>query len=173
MNYVHSCNLLALNWKAEQRATLVYLIRDGSVLLIEKLTGHGAGKVNAPGGKVENGETPIECAAREVNEEVGLQIATPKPVGNLRFYDTESKFSLEGFVFIAESFSGELTSTTEAIPFWCCIDEIPYHRMWEDDQFWLPYVLRRENVLGDFLFADDQLLEWTIDRDGKTPHTTV
>ena len=34
----------------------------------------GAGKVNAPGGHIEVGETPEECAIREAFEEVGIAV---------------------------------------------------------------------------------------------------
>ena len=43
-------------WVPEIRATLMF-IRDGSeVLLIRKLRGIGAGKINGPGGKIDPGE---------------------------------------------------------------------------------------------------------------------
>jgi len=41
------------------------------------------GKWNGLGGKFENGETPEECAIREVLEESGLSIQNPKFCGLL------------------------------------------------------------------------------------------
>ena len=34
-------------------------------MLIRKKRGHGAGKINGPGGKLHPGETPVVCAVRE------------------------------------------------------------------------------------------------------------
>jgi 8-oxo-dGTP diphosphatase len=41
------------SWQAKDPATLVFVIREGRILLIDKKTGLGKGKVNGPGGKVE------------------------------------------------------------------------------------------------------------------------
>ena len=46
--------------------TLVFLRREGEVLLGMKKRGFGEGKWNGFGGKVEAGETIVEAAAREV-----------------------------------------------------------------------------------------------------------
>ena len=46
------------NWQASDPATLVFVIEDGKILLIDKKTGLGKGKINGPGGKVEKGEAP-------------------------------------------------------------------------------------------------------------------
>ena len=41
------------NWIPRERANLCFIVKDGSVLLIRKKRGLGAGKVNGPGGKIE------------------------------------------------------------------------------------------------------------------------
>ena len=67
------------------RATLLFLIdrSTDSVLLIRKKRGIGAGKINAPGGKIDPGETPAECAVRETREEVGLDLSDARLLGRL------------------------------------------------------------------------------------------
>ena len=56
--------------------TLVFLRREGEVLLGMKKRGFGEGKWNGFGGKVEAGETIVEAAAREVKEECGYVVKT-------------------------------------------------------------------------------------------------
>ena len=56
--------------------TLVFLRREGEVLLGMKKRGFGEGKWNGFGGKVEAGETIVEAAAREVREECGYVVKT-------------------------------------------------------------------------------------------------
>ena len=53
----------------------VCVIKDGKVLLGKRINAHGQGTWAFPGGHLEFGETAAECAAREVDEETGLQIA--------------------------------------------------------------------------------------------------
>ncbi len=52
-------------WIPKERATLLFVVRDGQILLIHKKRGLGAGKINGPGGRLDPGETPEICAVRE------------------------------------------------------------------------------------------------------------
>ncbi|MEM7079401.1 MAG: 8-oxo-dGTP diphosphatase [Pseudomonadota bacterium] len=148
-------------WRPEYVGTLTFIVRDDEVLLIEKKTGHGAGKINAPGGKLEPGETPAACAVREVQEEVGLTPLLEPCAIELRFVEQDGPQWL-GFAFVARDFTGTLTETREALPFWCSLDTIPYPRMWPDDAIWLPRVLAHTSpskpLVANFLFARGRLL---------------
>ena len=52
----------------------VFVIKDRKILLGKRKTKHGEGEWASPGGHLEHGETPEECAKREVFEETGLTI---------------------------------------------------------------------------------------------------
>ncbi|NJN50738.1 MAG: 8-oxo-dGTP diphosphatase [Gammaproteobacteria bacterium] len=144
------------NWCPAEVATLTFVRRNDDVLLIHKLRGHGAGKVNAPGGKVDAGESPRIAAARETREEVGIMTADLSCRAELRFQDVDGT-SMRGYVFVTRNFTGTPTATAEADPFWCAIAEIPYASMWADDVLWLPRVLSGECVVAEFLMRDDQV----------------
>ena len=85
----------------------VVITRGGQVLLIQRRGAHGAGTWAVPGGHLDYGETPEQCAAREALEEVGLRVE------KLRFFAlTNDVFEAESKHYItiwmlAESFSGE------------------------------------------------------------------
>lgn len=156
--------ILPVGWRPERFATLIYLIRDDEVLLIEKLRGHGAGKVNAPGGHIEVGETPEECAIREAFEEVGITVLNAELRATLKFHDTENGFNMLGYALTSTTFTGQPKSTPEAIPFWSKIGEIPFDRMWEDDRHWVPRILGGERLDCEFVFANDVLQSLNIER---------
>lgn len=157
-------------WEPREKAVVCYIRRGDELLLIHKKTGLGQGKINAPGGRIESWETARDAAVRETEEEVGLTPHEPRIVGELNFLFKDG-YSLRGTIFYTESFEGEPVETEEADPFWCRIDEIPYDKMWEDDQYWLPRMLEGENFTGRFIFDDDKMLSHQIDfttREGKT-----
>jgi len=160
-------------------ATLCFPLRgtdDGGpaeVLLIEKRRGLGEGWYNGPGGKLEAGETPRECAARETREEVGLEVdpAALEAAGELTFR-LDGDVHTVCHVYRTDRFEGEPVTTPEARPEWVSVDEVPYDQMWEDDRLWLPGVLAGRTVVGEFAFeggppldeADfvDHDLEWDV-----------
>ena len=57
-------------WQPEEVATLMFVMTDNQVLLIRKKRGLGAGNINGPGGRIEPGESPMQCAVRETEEEL-------------------------------------------------------------------------------------------------------
>ena len=56
----------------------IVINREDKILLLKRKNVHGDGTWSTPGGSLEFGETPEQCALREVKEEVGLEIADVK-----------------------------------------------------------------------------------------------
>ncbi len=151
-------------WVPEIRATLMF-IRDGSeVLLIRKLRGIGAGKINGPGGKIDPGETPLESAIRETQEELHVTPLNPRKMGELSFAMTDLP-DIFVHVFVASAHEGTPQETEEAIPMWTHQFKIPYQLMWEDDQHWLPRMMEGESFRGKFLFEGERIQWMKIDWD--------
>ena len=149
-------------WEPVDRATLLFVIRDGQVLLIRKKRGLGAGKVNGPGGRRDPGETPLECAVREVQEELCVTPTGIEPRGELRFQFIDG-YSIHVHVFSASDCDGEPEETEEAIPLWTDLDRIPYDEMWADDRLWLPLMLKGTAFTGRFIFDGDTMLDHEIE----------
>lgn len=146
-------------WKPHDVATLLFVVRRGHILLIRKLRGLGAGKINAPGGRLEPGEMPYDAAIRETMEEVGVKPIAPRPRGELRFQFVDG-YALHCHVFSADDCEGEAHSTDEAIPQWTPLSEIPYGEMWADDALWLPLMLAgRAPFNGRFVFDAEKMLD--------------
>ncbi len=149
-------------WEPKETAVITYIFKDDKVLLINKKTGLGAGKVNAPGGRVEPSEMPAEAAVREVQEETGLTPLNVKEVGQLSFIFKDG-YSLKGIVFFADDCTGDMAETDEADPFWQSVDQIPYDKMWEDDELWLPLAISGKYVKGHFIFDGDKMISQEIE----------
>ncbi len=150
------------NWQPHQLANLCFIVKDGRVLLIRKKRGLGAGKINAPGGKLEPGEGALDAAVRETQEEIGVTPLMLEDRGVVRFQFTDG-YSLHCAVFVARDFSGQPIETDEATPMWFDVDKVPFHEMWEDDQHWLPHVLAGGSFQGWFEFDGERMLSKRVE----------
>ena len=151
------------SWKPDERGVIVYITdrKLRKVLLIMKKKGLGKGKVNAPGGRLEPGESFLEAAIRECREEVSLTPLAPEKRLELHFQFT-SGYALYGEAFFTGSWEGEERPSDEADPFWCDLDALPWDNMWEDDPIWLPQALAGKKLKGYFVFDDDKMLSKKI-----------
>ncbi len=154
------------NWQAEIPATLVFVVRDGKILLIDKKTGIGKGKVNGPGGKIEKGESPEACAIRECHEELGITVSNLQYCGQHRFQFVDG-MTIHVWVYRTADFSGVPAESIEANPLWVSLAAIPYEQMWEDDALWIPMMLRNENFQGRWIFDGDKLLDYELLQESK------
>jgi 8-oxo-dGTP diphosphatase len=149
-------------WVPKERGTLCFIVRHGQILLIRKKRGLGAGKINGPGGRIDPGETALQGAIRETQEEIGITPKDPFFAGEMSFVFLDG-YSLHCSVYGAADYEGELKETDEATPIWYDIHKIPYHEMWSDDAYWMPLFLDRKPFAGYFIFDQDRMVDHRID----------
>lgn len=150
------------SWTADDLATLCFVFEGDQVLLIRKKRGLGAGKVNAPGGRVDPGETPLACAIREVQEELHVTPEQLRHCGEHRFQFVDG-YSLHVHVYAAVAHTGTATETEEAIPLWTAVNAIPYAEMWADDVLWIPHMLAERRFDGRWIFDGDDIVDHVLD----------
>jgi len=71
--------------------------RDEPTVLLTQRTAHlsdHAGQIAFPGGKIEQGETPLVASLREAHEEIGLDAGLVEPLGYLDLYMTTRGFRI-------------------------------------------------------------------------------
>lgn len=125
-----------------RNTTLCYLERDEKLLMLfrnKKAVDENHGKWIGVGGKFEEGETPEECAVREVYEETGLKVGSLRLRGIITFV-MQPLTTEYMFLYTCDDFSGELSDPDgcpEGILRWVekeKLDELP---MWEGDRIFL------------------------------------
>lgn len=142
--------------KTMQKATVIFLVRDGTVLLAVKKKKVGKGRLNGFGGKPDEGETLRACAVRELFEESGEGIVVEEkdliPRARIRFFNKERKKELPNMdvtFYLAKKFKGRGKPTDEmGRPERFAFDRIPFKQMMPADKFFVPRILRGECLTG-------------------------
>ena len=92
-------------------AVLVPIVEreDGPTILLTKRAAHladHAGQISFPGGRLEPGETPIEAALREAEEEIGLPRSFVEVAGYIDAHETVTGFHITPIVaFVRPGFT--------------------------------------------------------------------
>ena len=119
--------------------TLCYLTVEGKTLMLyrnKKPSDPNAGKYIGLGGHLEDGETPLDCAMREVREESGLILQNPAYRGIVDFLS--DRWGNERMhLFTAEAFTGEIIPCNEGELCWLTREEFDALPQWEGDREFL------------------------------------
>ena len=117
-------------------SSLCYLYRGDEVLMMHrtrKKNDMNHDKWIAIGGRFEAGESPEDCAMREVREETGLTMLSPQYRGVVTFindlYETERMH-----LFTTDRFEGELTDCDEGELVWISREQLNTLPQWEGDR---------------------------------------
>ncbi|MBE5911733.1 NUDIX hydrolase [Pseudobutyrivibrio sp.] len=147
--------------------TLCYLIKDNKYLMLHRTKKEhdiNAGKYIGVGGHVEEGESPVDCIKREVQEETGLSLNSLKCRGYITFVmgdETE-----HAFLYTSDDFVGELADEcNEGELVWVDIDKVEALNLWEGDRVFLRLLNERQEFFSVKLVydSDDNLLESIVE----------
>ena len=138
-------------------ASLV-LIRQGTkVLLGEKHAKAeiGGKTLNAPGGKCDGDESPIQSAIRETFEEVGIKLFPEclEKIAVITFYAAGVP-DFEVHTYLTSKFEGEPVATKEMVPAWFEVTNLPLERMLESDRSWFPKALPGEKFRASVYYRE-------------------
>lgn len=134
--------------------TVLCLIHQGERLLLQNRRKKDWDGWTLPGGHIEKGESIVDAVVREMQEETGLTIHSPKLCGIKQFPIENGRYLV--FLFRTESFSGEVRSSDEGEMRWISRSE-----------------LSDFNTVNDFdellrVMLDDRLTEFLYVVDGET-----
>ncbi len=125
--------------------TLCYIVRDGKFLMlhrIKKKVDVNKDKWVGIGGKFLPGETPEECARREILEETGLSVGAMDYRGTVDFRCPgwpEERMHL----FWIEEFSGTLKDCNEGVLEWIDQDQMDALPQWEGDRIFFRLLMEK------------------------------
>ena len=102
--------------------TVLCLIQDGNRVLLQNRIKEDWKGYTFPGGHVEAGESFVDAVIREMKEETGLTVISPKMVGIKQFPIKGGRYIV--LLFKAEEFTGEVVSSDEGEMEWIDCDRL-------------------------------------------------
>ena len=122
-----------------RNTSLVHLEQDGCYLMLHRIrkdNDENRDKWVGIGGKFEPGESPEDCALREVREETGLTMHSWSYRGIVTF--VSDKWGTEYMhLFHSTDFSGELRDCDEGVLEWVDKKRLLTLPIWEGDRIFL------------------------------------
>lgn len=146
-------------------ATLCYVRRLDQTLMIhriKKANDMHQGKWNGLGGKLEPGETPEECAIREIQEEAGLRVKSLVLKGMITFPGFANDEDWYTFLFVVDEFEGELIESPEGYLEWIPNDRLLDLNLWEGDRIFLKWLDRPGFFSAKFEYQDGKLIRHEV-----------
>ncbi|MBV7332694.1 8-oxo-dGTP diphosphatase [Chloroflexi bacterium TSY] len=146
-------------------ATLCYIQHNNKTLMLHRIKKENdmhEGKWNGLGGKLEAGETPEECAIREIQEESGLTISNPLVRGFLTFPAFDGLDDWYVFVITASEFTGQLIDSTEGELAWIDDDKLLDLNLWPGDRIFIPWLKQDRFFSGKFVYREGQLIDHQV-----------
>ena len=111
----------------EVEMTNMCMIQDGNgKVLVQDKKGSWHGWT-FPGGHVEQGEYVTPSVVREIREETGLTVHKPRLCGIKEFHTLRDGKRYVVFLYVADTFTGELQASGEGDIFWYPLKELMDH----------------------------------------------
>ena len=148
-------------------ATLCYVMdkKTNKTLMIhrvKKKNDYHEGKWNGLGGKFDRGESPEECAIREVYEESGLKIKNPRMHGFITFPNFDGTYDWYVFIFTADKYSGKLIESPEGNLNWIPNDQLPSLNLWDGDKIFMEWLFQEKFFSAKFNYKNGKFINHIV-----------
>lgn len=134
-----------------KNTTLCYIEKDGAYLMIHRIkkkNDENHDKWIGVGGKFEAGESPFDCARREIKEETGVIPKNLRYRGIVTFVSDE--YGTEYMhLFTANGYEGEIDyNCDEGVLEWVKKEKIPTLPIWEGDKIFFDLLDREDRFFS-------------------------
>ncbi len=124
------------------QTTLCYIEKNNKYLMLhrtKKENDMNTDKWIGIGGKLEAGETPLDCVIREAMEETGLSLINPAYRGVIYFRNSYY-YDEDMHLYTCDNFTGEIKECDEGDLEWIDKDALYDLTLWEGDKIFLDLI---------------------------------
>lgn len=137
--------------------TVLCLIHTGDSYLLQDRVKKEWRGYTLPGGHIEPGESVVDAVVREMKEETGLTIRSPRLCGVKQFPIEGGRYLV--FLFETDKFEGELASSEEGEMHWVKISELSKVNLVEDFDELIEVMLSDSLTEFQYVIEDD---DWVV-----------
>lgn len=144
--------------------TLCYIQKNEKYLMlhrIKKQNDINKDKWIGIGGKFEEGESPEECALREVKEETGLTLKSYEYRGIVTFV-SDNNFTEFMHIFWSDDFEGEIIDCDEGKLEWIEKSKLNDFEHWKGDEIFLDLINKKVSFFSLKLVYKSGILEKAV-----------
>lgn len=142
-------------------ATLCYVRRNGQTLMLhrnKRPDDMHFGKWNGLGGKFDAGETPEECARREIREESGLETRELHLKGVITFPKFAKNEDWYVFMYVVHADGEPISECPEGELVWVDTAKLLGLDLWEGDSIFIPWLDRPDFFSARFTYENGRLV---------------
>jgi len=148
-------------------ATLCYVQdkKTNSTLMIHRVkkeNDYHRGKWNGLGGKFESGESPEDCAVREIKEESGLTAKSIRMRGFVTFPLFDGIEDWHVFLFVIDDYDGKLIDSNEGNLEWIPNEKLTEINLWEGDKIFIPWLFEDKFFSAKFIYENGKFLDYEV-----------
>lgn len=136
--------------------TNMCMVYSGNKVLVQDRTDDDYSGITFPGGHVEKGESFTDAVIREIFEETGLKISSPRLCG-IKDWPNDDGSRYMVLFYKTDKFEGELSSSEEGNVYWVDFEELKHLRL-ADGMDSMLKVFLDENISEYFFYKEND--EW-------------
>lgn len=140
-------------------------MKDNNTLMIfrnKKENDYHEGKWNGIGGKFDAGESPEDCARREIFEETGFKVKSLELKGIITFPLFDGKDDWYVFVFVSKEFEGEMIDSPEGKLEWIPNDKLLDLKLWDGDKIFLNWLFQDKFFSAKFNYKNKEFIDYEV-----------
>ncbi len=108
------------------------------------------------------GESPEECAIREIEEECGLKVKSVTMKGFITFPMFDGKEDWYVFLFTADEFTGKLIDSPEGNLAWIENDKLTELNLWDGDKIFIPWLYQDGFFSAKFNYTEGKYVSHDV-----------